>query len=210
MLRLWGSLTFYESEACSHLSYHCEAYSQLCSLEVEGLTHTWITTVRLTHIYILRVWGSLTLSYHCEAHSHLHIASVRLTHTELPLWCSLTVMQATGCEAHSHLSYHSSMEGLLWINYNSKLRYWNISICACWSRDQGLGQLLGAGSGLGLASWIRGCARVRARLPLNWRIILWFYSVACITSCTWALSYFTSWYHAQMLYRKSLSYLRHS
>ena len=185
--------------------------------------------VRLTHI--LRVWGLLTLelplwglltvmlargwgahshlNYHCEAHSHLHIASVRLTHTELPLWGSLTVMQATGCEAHSHLSYHSSMEGLLWINYNSKLRYWNISICACWSRDQGLGQLLGAGSGLGLASWIRGCARVRARLPLNWRIILWFYSVACITSCTWALSYFTCWYHAQM-YRKSLSYLRHS
>ena len=72
-LPLWGLLTVMLARgwgAHSHLNYHCEAHSH------------WVTTVRLTHIYILRVWGSLTLSYHCDAHSQLcKLQVVRLTLT---------------------------------------------------------------------------------------------------------------------------------
>ena len=90
----------YECEAHSHLSYHCEAHSHLwvwgaltvtlaigCevhshlwvwgsptfTLRVVRLTHTWVTTVRLTHIYTMNCKAHSHLHYECEVHSQLSI-----------------------------------------------------------------------------------------------------------------------------------------
>ena len=97
------------------------------------LTHIYITSARLTHncarymltgslilelspwgslhlhIYILWVWGSLTLELAVTLrliHIYIHIISVRLTHTwviTLRLTC-VYIFTYYECEAHSHLS----------------------------------------------------------------------------------------------------------
>ena len=120
-----------------------EAHSYLRTMSAR-LSHTWVITARLTHSYMYAGYSyRLGGGGGSGAHSHLYTTSVRLTHT----WAVIKLWKAH-----------------LWIYYNSRLRYWDLSICACCRFLYGLGQGLGAGSG------IRGWVRVRANMYLYmWR-----------------------------------------
>ena len=111
-LPLWGSLAIMLwMWPHSHLIYHCEAHSnaigvrltvtryataaKLSHIYIKRVrpTHTWVTTVRLTHSYAhsYATYVRLThLHYECEAQPHLS-------------YCKSQSQLACGCEAHSQL-----------------------------------------------------------------------------------------------------------
>ena len=62
-----------------------------------------ITSLRLTHIYIMSV-GSLTLMLWVVEFTHIYIPRVRLTYTRI-ITVRLTHSYAMGCEPHLHLHY---------------------------------------------------------------------------------------------------------